>query len=45
MNEENKNGQNNGPENYGGKLFAYIAIALIIAGAAALGLSFTVLGI
>lgn len=30
---------------YAGKLFAYISIGLIIAGAAALGLIFTVLGI
>ena len=45
MDEENKNLQNNSPENDGGKLFAYIAIGLIVAGGIALGLSFTVLGI
>ena len=45
MNEENKNEQNPTPENGGDKLFAYIAIGLIAAGAVALGVSFTVLGI
>ena len=45
MTENNKNGQNNGPENNGDKLFVFIAIALIAAGAVALGLYFTVLGI
>ena len=45
MDEENKNGQNNQPEKYEGKAFAYVAIALVLAGAAAFGVSFTKLGI
>lgn len=35
----------NNNENYGGKLFAFIAIGLTVAGAVAFGLYFTVLGI
>ena len=45
MNEDNKNGQNNGPGNNGGNIYAYVAIGLIVGGAVALGLSFTKLGI
>lgn len=45
MDEENRNGQNKEPEQYQGKLFAWIAIGLCAAGAVALGLAFTVLGI
>lgn len=33
------------PENYTGKTYAYIAIALTVLGAVAFGLSFTVMGI
>lgn len=33
------------PENYTGKTYAYIAVALTVLGAAAFGLSFTVMGI
>ena len=45
MNEDNKNGQNNGPENYNGKLFAYIAIGLLVAGATFFAVSFFAIGI
>lgn len=33
------------PENYTGKTYAYIAVALTVLGAVAFGLSFTVMGI
>ena len=45
MDEENKNGQNNEPEKYKKMTCVFVAIGLIIAGAVALGLAFTVLGI
>ena len=45
MTENNENKQNNEPENEGKKLFLFIAIVLIVAGAVALGLYFTALGI
>ena len=45
MENENNSGRGNGPEKYEGKLYAYIAIGLIIAGAVALGISFTKLGL
>ena len=45
MDEENKNVQNGEPEKYAGKLFAWVAIGLVAAGATAFGLAFTVLGI
>ena len=45
MNEENKNEQNNEPAKYQKKTYVFIAIGLIAAGAVALGLSFTKLGI
>ena len=45
MDEENKNGQNQEPVKYTGKLFAWIATGLCAAGAVAFGLAFTALGI
>ena len=45
MDEENKNEQKYEPQKYEGKTYAFIAIGLEVAGAVALGLSFTVLGI
>ena len=43
--ENNENKQNNEPQNSGDKLFVFVAIGLIISGAVAFGLYFTVLGI
>ena len=40
-----KNRDNLPPENYSGKTYAYIAVALTVLGAIAFGLTFTVLGI
>ena len=40
-----KNKDNLPPENYTGKTYAYIAVALTVLGAVAFGLTFTVLGI
>lgn len=45
MENENKNENENREEKYEKKTYAYIAIGLISAGAVALGVSFTVLGI
>ena len=45
MNEDNRNGQNNGPEKDEGKLFAYVAIGLLVAGAAFFAVSFFAIGI
>lgn len=45
MENDNKNQDRNTEENYTKKTYAYIAIGLAAAGAVALGVSFTVLGI
>ena len=45
QNSEPQTLQNNGSQKYEGMLYAFIAAGLILAGAVALGLSFTKLGI